>query len=77
MRSRLSGPPVTIRVPRDDLMQLVIESVHPDNLGALPPSPYHLAYKGEQIGLGKYDEFFQDVVDWRWHRRFEYLQRRY
>ena len=50
-------------------MQLVIESVHPDNLGALPPSPSLLACKGEQIGLGKYSEFFQEVVDWRWYRR--------
>lgn len=69
---RLGLPPVTITVPRDDLMQLVIESVHPDNLGALPPSPARLALKGEQIGLGRYSEFFREVVDWRWYRRNNY-----
>lgn len=49
------------RVPIQELMMLVIESVHPANLGELPPSPSMLACRGEQIGLGKYSEFFRDV----------------
>lgn len=36
---------------RGDLLALVVEAVHPDNLGALPPSPEFLALKGVQIGL--------------------------
>ena len=50
-------------------MALVIASVHPLNLGALPPSPRMLAHKGAQLGLGTYSEFFHDVVDTQWYRR--------
>lgn len=49
------------RVPRQDMLEVVLELVHPGNLGALPPSPSMLAYKGEQIGLAKYGEFFETV----------------
>lgn len=31
--------------------ELVLEAVHPANLGALPPSPDVLAWKAVQIGL--------------------------
>lgn len=48
-------------VPRDDLLAVVIAFVHPANLGPLPPSPRMLALKGEQIGLGKYEEFFKTI----------------
>lgn len=54
-------------------MALVIESVHPGNLGPLPPSPSRLALKGEQLGLGRYSEFFRDVVDTDWYRRNRYF----
>jgi hypothetical protein len=30
---------------------LVLEAVHPGNLGPLPPSPQHLLWKAHQIGL--------------------------
>lgn len=33
------------------LAELVLEAVHPGNLGALPPSPNMLRYKARQIGL--------------------------
>ena len=41
------------------LATLVFESVHPDNLGALPPSPQVIVAKGCQLGLisGKDDVF--------------------
>lgn len=48
-------------VARQDMLSVVIELVHPGNLGALPPSPSMLAYKGEQLGLAKYGEFFETV----------------
>ena len=44
---------------RHDLLALVIECVHPDNLGPLPPSPWRVAIKGEQIGLGRVEEFYR------------------
>lgn len=47
--------------PRADLLVLVLDAVHPANLGPLPPSAKTLAYKGEQIGLGDYAEFFKKV----------------
>jgi hypothetical protein len=35
---------------------MVLEVVHPGNLGALPPAPDVLVYKAEQVGLiGKKD----------------------
>jgi hypothetical protein len=46
---------------RQELLSIVVELVHPGNLGALPPSPSMLAYKGEQIGIAKYAEFSQRV----------------
>ena len=49
------------RVPRKDMLTIVTELVHPGNLGPLPPSPQMLAWKGEQIGIATYDEFFQEV----------------
>lgn len=45
--------------PVSELLELVLDSVHIGNLGPLPPSPNWLAYKGEQIGLGKRSEFFK------------------
>lgn len=66
---RLGGPPVTKRTHNSDLLCLVLDAVHPANLGALPPSPHVLARKGEQIGLGAYSEFFRDIVDRQWYRR--------
>lgn len=33
-------------------MALVVETVHPGNLGALPPSPQVLLAKAWQLGLG-------------------------
>jgi hypothetical protein len=48
-------------VPIKELLALVVAEVHPANMGPLPPSPSMLACKGEQIGLGQYDEFFRDV----------------
>ncbi len=50
-----------ITKPRHELLQLVLENIHPANLGELPPSPELVALKGEQIGLGRYREFFVDI----------------
>lgn len=50
-------------VARQDMLVVVADLVHPGNLGALPPSPSMLAYKGEQMGLAKYGEFFET----RWY----------
>lgn len=47
--------------PRHDLLTLVLDSVHPANLGDLPPSPDSVAFKGQQIGLGEFAEFFRRV----------------
>ena len=66
---KFHGPRVTKSVPQVELLLLVIESVHVDNLGVLPPSPEMLACKGEQIGLGRYAEFFCEVTDVEWYRR--------
>lgn len=38
-------------VLRPVVAELVLENVHPSNLGALPPSPDMIAYKAVQIGL--------------------------
>jgi hypothetical protein len=40
------------RANRLAAFQLVIELVHPDNLGALPPAPAVLTAKAWLIGLG-------------------------
>lgn len=45
--------------PDHDMLCIVLELVHPGNLGVLPPSPSMVAYKGEQIGVAKYSEFFR------------------
>lgn len=47
--------------PNHELLGLVLDSVHPANLGPLPPSPERVALKGEQIGLGSRAEFFTRV----------------
>lgn len=63
------GPLAVFKVVAcDDLLALVVDAVHPANLGALPPSPELLAYKGVQIGLARSEsEFFQEVAVWRRH----------
>ncbi len=33
------------------IAELVLDAVHPANLGALPPTPHTLVYKAAQIGL--------------------------
>ena len=38
-------------VIRPEVAELVLEAVHPSNLGALPPSPMVLIGKAVQIGL--------------------------
>lgn len=38
-------------VIRSEVAELVLESVHPANLGALPPSPELLIFKAIQIGI--------------------------
>lgn len=43
-----------------EVAELVLECVHPSNLGALPPSSEMLAWKAKQIGLiNKLDEAFE------------------
>ena len=44
------------RVEAAEVAALVIECVHPGNLGCLPPSPRWLVYKAAQIGLLSNDE---------------------
>lgn len=38
-------------VLRDDVVEMVLELVHPANLGVLPPDPFMIAWKAKQIGL--------------------------
>jgi hypothetical protein len=40
---------------------IVLELVHPGNLGELPPKPARIAMKGEQIGVAKFGEFWRTV----------------
>lgn len=40
-------------VLRNDVAEMVLELVHPNNLGELPPSPDVIAWKAVQIGLLK------------------------
>lgn len=56
-------------VANAELLQLVLDAVHPANLGVLPPSPVTLAFKGEQIGLSKASDFFTEVCVYRGNRR--------
>lgn len=49
------------RAPKQDMLLVVLDLVHPGNLGPLPPSPRCIAYKGEQIGLARYEEFFEEI----------------
>jgi hypothetical protein len=44
-----------------DAALVVLDLVHPDNLGPLPPSPRWIAYRGEQIGVATYGEFWKTV----------------
>ena len=60
---------------RDDfalVAELVIEAVHPGNLGALPPSPRTLIRKADQLGLITLRESiaYQDVVVEQRHTLF-------
>lgn len=48
-------------VPDIEMLKVVVDLVHPGNLGPLPPSPSMLACKGEQIGVALYSEFFRRV----------------
>lgn len=40
-------------------LRIVMEFVHPGNWGTLPPSPFLLASKGVQMGLGERRDFVQ------------------
>lgn len=50
---RYSIRPAYERFTRDQLaaIELVMDHVHPGNLGALPPSPDMLLYKASVLGL--------------------------
>lgn len=50
--------PRLFMTPIQSHLEVVLELVHPGNLGPLPPSPSLLASKGEQIGIAKFSEFF-------------------
>jgi len=39
-----------------ELLQIVLEHIHPGNLGALPPSPDLIAHKAVVMGLATRDE---------------------
>lgn len=56
---RLHSPFARRRSEFMALATLVFESVHLDNLGALPPSPRKIIDKGIQLGLISYSD---DVV---------------
>ena len=43
---------------KQDMLKIVLELIHPGNLGPLPPSPKYVAYKAEQTGIAKEEEFF-------------------
>lgn len=42
---------------------VVLDLVHPENLGELPPSPTRIAHKGELMGVAKFSEFWKEI--WR------------
>lgn len=41
---------------RDEIISIVLEMVHPGNLGVLPPAPMQLVRKARDMGLISYDE---------------------
>lgn len=47
-------------------LELILEFVHPGNLGALPPSPDVVAWKGVQIGLLRSSEEAQRTLWFRY-----------
>jgi hypothetical protein len=46
---------------KHDLLAMVLEYVHPDNLGPLPPSPDVVAHKARIMGLATRDELYVAV----------------
>ncbi len=51
---------------KDIILELVLESVHPGNMGELPPSPDRVALKAVQIGLiSSLDEAYERVTVYR------------
>ena len=43
------------------MASVVLELVHPDNLGALPPNPNRIASLGDMMGLASYSEFWNRI----------------
>lgn len=69
-RSDAHGPLVVLaELPIRWVIDLVIESVHPSNLGPLPPSPELLLHKAVQIGLLK-SVLEGTTVCTLWHRNW-------
>ena len=48
-------------VADQNLLRLVLDTVHPGFFKNHPPSPLEIARKGEFIGLGTVHEFFKEV----------------
>lgn len=51
------------RAFKSEWARVVLDLVHPSNLGELPPSPTRIAYKGELMGVAKFSEFWKEI--WR------------
>lgn len=67
--NRKIGVPFQYKVWNQDLLECVLDLVHPGNFKVLPPSPDQIACKGEFMGIAKYGEFFRLKWDRKivWH----------
>lgn len=55
-------PALTLRI-RPFVAELVLESVHPSQFQALPPSPWDMATKAALAGLASFQESLEVWVD--------------
>ena len=44
-----------------DMALIILELVHPLNLGELPPKPSKIASLGDMLGIAKYSEFWTTI----------------
>lgn len=68
MQKLMAQYPVATRIQRDRrdefnlVAPMILEAVHIDNLGALPPSPKKIVHKGIQIGLISSGDRCADII---------------
>lgn len=59
---------VTRTYLRAEIVEVILDEVHPSNLEPLPPSPALIALKALQLGLVKeYRQAFTEITVWRKH----------